>query len=49
MLGSNFHVDSIVSIAIVVDRRGLGTKGLIKSLLILFVRWKKKTEKIKMS
>jgi hypothetical protein len=41
LLGSNFLVGSIAFIARVIDRGGLGMKQLIKSLLILFVRWKK--------
>jgi hypothetical protein len=42
LLGSNFLIDSIVFITKVIDRGGLGVKWLIKSLLILFVCWKKK-------
>jgi hypothetical protein len=40
-LGSNSLVYSIVSIVEVRDRGGLWAKRLIKSLLLLFVCWKK--------
>jgi hypothetical protein len=41
LLGSNSFVDSIVSIVEVIDRGGLQAEWLIKSLLLLFVCWKK--------
>jgi hypothetical protein len=44
-LASDYPIGLIVFITRVIDRGGLGVKRLIKSLLILFVCWKKKYSK----